>query len=357
MRKLRSVIVLCLVAVMGISLFGCGAGSTETEPTQSATVKPTQPGQTEAPTATPKPEKTYDAAVHQLAVTDALMMSYVIETKNDKVIVIDGGGDSNSGTYNGKKYPKKEIDNLLKTLREITGEEVPTIDAWILTHCHSDHVNVFSHLINNMPGTVNVKKVYYNNPSEAYLYQYGGFDKNDSENTLEKFKRAVSKLSEDQIVTVQKGDSYTVDNVTFNIILTPDENNAGLISNAVNESSIVFDMKLGGQRVLFLGDLGPLSGARFIRAMKDTGSTDVDVVQLGHHGSQGLPMSYYWTIRPEACLWATPTWLWNNDNGDGYDTGPWETIDIHTFLTKKGVKHHYVMKDGYIKLEFPLDLS
>ena len=117
MRKLRRVIVLCLVAVMGISLFGCGAGSTETEPTQSATVKPTQSGNTEAPTATPKPEKTYDAAVHQLAVTDALMMSYVIETKNDKVIVIDGGGDSNSGTYQGKKYPKKEIEDFAGNYR------------------------------------------------------------------------------------------------------------------------------------------------------------------------------------------------------------------------------------------------
>lgn len=373
MRNFKRVILLCLAVAMGLSFAACGRGS-ETEPTKEPSVNPTDAatqaptsGTTQAPTATqgatnaPAVPTTSPVAVEgegavlwQVAVPDALTMSYVIKTKNNKIIVIDGGGDSDSGTFNGKKYPKKEINELLKVLKEATGQQVPTIDAWIMTHVHSDHVNAFSHLINNMPGTVNVGKVYYNFPSDQYLYDTTpSWKPGDETTTLGKFKKAVGKLNEDQIVIVEQGQSYTVDNVTFNIILTPDETikDATFLSNSINESSIVFDMKLGGQRVLFLGDLGPYSGSRFLRAMKATGSQYVDVVQMAHHGSQGIPMAQYWQLRPKACLWPTPDWLWmTTDNG-------WETKTIYEFLTRKGVKHHYAMKDGTIKLEFPLDLS
>ena len=382
MRNFRRVIVLCLALVMGLSVAACGAG-TESDPTQSVTADPTgastasptdemtqaptsqatqsatatqgaTQAPTTAPTVAPVAVEGEGAVLWQVAVKNALTMSYVIKTKNNKIIVIDGGGDSNSGTYNGQKYPKNEINELMKVLKEATGEQVPTIDAWILTHVHSDHVNVFSHMINNMPGPVNVGKVYYNFPSDQYLYNTTpSWKPGDETTTLGKFKKAIAKINEDQIVIVEQGKSYTVDNVTFNIILTPDESitDATFLSNSINESSIVFDMKLGGQRVLFLGDLGPYSGSRFYRALKNTGSTDVDVVQLGHHGSQGLPMSYYWNIKPEACLWPTPDWLWMSEQNG------WETKAIYEFLTKKGIVHHYVMKDGTIKLEFPLDLS
>ena len=383
MSKFARIILVNLATILCFSVVGCGkdaAGSfsspTKT-PVQSATVAPTGTqaatptanAQTQTPTQAPTATATANptttptvvegegAVLWQVAVPDALTMSYVIKTKNNKIIVIDGGGDSDSGTYAGKKYPKKEIEELLKVLKGATGQQVPTVDAWIFTHCHSDHVNVFSHLMNNMAGTVKVGKVYYNFPSDQYLYNAGmGKDENS---TLSKFKRAINTLSKNQIVIVEQGKSYTVDNVTFNIILAPDESikDATFLSNAINESSLVFDMKLGGQRVLFLGDLGPYSNSRFLAAIRKTESETVDVVQLGHHGSQGLTISYYWALRPKACLWSTPTWLWNNDNGKGYNTGPWETITLYNYLVRKGVDKHYVMKDGTLKLEFPLDLG
>lgn len=361
MRKFRRIILLCLAAMMCLSIAACGVG-VETEPTKEPTLEPTDvptDDATQAPTATqgatdaptqapattsPTGVEGEGAVLWQVAVTNALTMSYVIKTKNNKIIVIDGGGDSAT-------VPTKEINELLKVLKEATGEQVPTIDAWILTHCHSDHVNVFSHLINNTSGKVNVGKVYYHFPSDEYLYK-AGFKKGDETSTLGEFKKAIAKLNSNQIVIVEEGKSYTMDNVTINVIMTPDESitDALFLSNAINESSLVFDMKLGGQRVLFLGDLGPYSSARFARAMKKTESMNVDVVQMAHHGSQGITMSYYWTIKPKACLWPTPDWLWNSNGG-------YETTTIYDYLVKKGVKHHYVMKDGTIKLEFPLDLS
>lgn len=383
MSKFTRVILLNFALLMCFSVVGCGKDQVEPfrEPTQTPAssvtatgtpagsqdaTKPTANVPTKAPTkapsvttptkkpvatpaATPTVVEGEGAVLYQVAVKDALSMSYVIRTKNNKIIVIDGGGDSNSGTFAGKKYPKKEIDELLRVLREATGQQVPTIDAWILTHCHSDHINAFSHMSSNMKGTVKVKKVYYNFPTDSYMYQFGEMG-TDSDSTLSKFKKAIATYSDNQIVIVQKGASYTVDNVTFNIILTPEENNVSLRSNAINESSIVFDMKLGGQRVLFLGDLGPFSSTRFRNAMRRTESPFVDVVQMAHHGSQGILKEYYWTLEPKVCLWPTPDWLWmNTENG-------LETKDVYNYLVSKGVRKHYVMKDGTVKLTFPLSI-
>ncbi len=369
MSKLVRMILLSLAMVMCLCVVGCGKDA-ETSPSPSADA-PTQSGDAtsdaqtsnptnaptqaptdvpaESPSATPETFQGEGAVLWQISVKDALTMSYVIKTKNNKIIVIDGGGDSNSGKIGDQKYPKKEIEELMKVLKEATGEQVPTIDAWILTHCHSDHINVFSHMTNHMKGTVNVKKIYYNFPTDDYMYKYGSMSK-DSNSTLSKFKNAIANYSEDQIVIVQKGESYTVDNVKFNMILVPEEQITSLRVNAINESSIVFDMKLGGQRVLFLGDLGPYSNTRLRKAMRETESEFVDVVQMAHHGSQGVSKECYWTLEPKVCLWPTPDWLWNSDNG-------WETTTVYNYLVKKGVQQHYIMKDGTVKLTFPLDLG
>ncbi len=356
-----------LIVLLGISFVGCeketqnatgssadsttaaGEGSavpTEGE-TQNTTVPPVQtlaptPTKTPTPTNTPVSDPVVEgegAVLYQVSVKNVLMMSYVIKTKNNKIIVIDGGGDNT-------RDPIVEYNALMSTLKEASGRNVPTIDAWILTHVHDDHVGLFSYMLTEKADTVNVKKVYYNFPTETYVQKYAS----GTMVTYNKFKAAITTLNKNQLVTVKMGDTYTFDNVNVNIILAPDETDMSLTGNAVNESSIVFDMKLGGQRVMFLGDLGPYSCSRFWRALKATGSTKVDVLQLGHHGSHGLKKEYYAQMKPSVCLWPTPDWLYSSENG-------WETITVHQFLLKKGITQHYFMYDGLVRLEFPLKLS
>ena len=111
MRKFTRVILLCLALVMGVSVAACGAGS-ETDPTQSASADPTDASTvnptdavtqaptsqatqgatqapTTAPTVAPVAVEGEGAVLWQVAVKDALTMSYVIKTKNNKIIVIE----------------------------------------------------------------------------------------------------------------------------------------------------------------------------------------------------------------------------------------------------------------------------
>ena len=55
---------------------------------------------------------------------------------------------------------------------------------------------------------------------------------------------------------------------------------------------------------------------------------------------------FYEYIRPQRCLWPTPEWLWNNDKGNGFNTGPFQTIHTREWMRELGVTEHIVGKDG-----------
>ncbi|MFR1475208.1 MAG: hypothetical protein ACLSB9_05440 [Hydrogeniiclostridium mannosilyticum] len=54
-----------------------------------------------------------------------------------------------------------------------------------------------------------------------------------------------------------------------------------------------------------------------------------DVVQLAHHGQNG-GKSVYEAAAPQACS-GTPLWLWENDPGQGYNSGP-ENLEVRRWI-------------------------
>ena len=77
-------------------------------------------------------------AIHVLKsqVSHRQMQSIIITTEDGKVIAIDGGR-------------REDTDYFIEYLKEITGSEIPVIDAWFLTHAHGDHLPVFFETIQN----------------------------------------------------------------------------------------------------------------------------------------------------------------------------------------------------------------
>lgn len=269
------------------------------------------------------------------------MNSYVIHTDNNKLMIFDGGYGRN-------------LADLVKLAQELTGQTVPVVDAWFLSHVHGDHVNAFIELMNASTPAMTVKKVYSCLPTRKYVEFHDGLEVYDA------LVAALEKLPAGVSVTVKEDDVITVDGLKVEVLLTVDEKASVLQGGvAINESSTIFRLTIGGQRVLFLGDAYQTSGSRLrAKYRKNLDGLQAEVVQMAHHGSQGVQKELYKIIAPKACLWPTPDWLWENDSGEGYNTGNWETITLNTYLTNIcGVKHHYVAKDGMQKLVFPLDFS
>lgn len=309
-------------------------------PTQSATKTPTAE-QTSDPTAEPSEGPVAGGTLYQLADSKGGQMnSYVIQTENNKVIIMDGGYDRN----------KQDLIDLAK---EITGQAVPEIEAWLFSHTHSDHVNAFSSMFNEAAtkNALKVKKLYYNITTRDYVVN----KENGSLQTYDNFVKALDTFPASKKVVVQEGDVITIDGIQIEVLITPDETKNTVVP--INDASVIYRVTMGGQRILFLGDAYETAGLRFYRGYKD--DLTADVVQMAHHGSQGVQRSIYKKIEAKACLWPSPSFMWAEENQQLNDGGlELETVSLHRYMRYDlGIKHHYMTRDGVQKLVFPLDLD
>lgn len=255
--------------------------------------------------------------------THTQMMSFVVETEDGKLIVIDGGvpGDA---------------QHLLDTLRRLSGAEKPHVDAWFLTHNHRDHTGALCALLREQRDAFEVDAYYYNFPSDQFLTKY-------EPGTVSEYAdfRSVQEYMAGKIETITQGDVYEFGPARFDVLYTTDP---AFTQNAVNNSSSVLRMTLGGKTVLFLGDLGIEAGEKLLRMHGE--ALKSDYVQMAHHGQNGVTRAVYEAAAPSACLWCAPDWLWDNNAGKGYNTHTWQTVIVRGWMEEMGVKTHYVIKDG-----------
>ena len=265
------------------------------------------------------------------------MMSYVLRTKEGKLVVIDGGN-------------KQDAQHLQDTLVRLGGPEL-AVDLWLLTHPHSDHVDALLEIFSR-PHPLKVKRIY----SRFLSYEF--YKANDYEGCTD--ARTTKEYNEFAAAhpglcfTYEKGQKFTVGSAEIHVLHVPEDES--LPMNVINNSSVVLRLDAEGQRVLFLGDLGEEAGDRVLATVPHE-ELRADFVQMAHHGQFGVKKSFYEAVAPKACLWNTPQWLWDNTQGKGYNTGPWKTVEVQGWMKELGVRHHFVTKDGEHALELPCPLD
>ncbi|MBE6985139.1 MAG: MBL fold metallo-hydrolase, partial [Ruminococcaceae bacterium] len=149
-------------------------------------------------------------------------MSYVIKTRNGKIIVIDGG------------YVTEDSDAeyLLSFLQEVTGKSVPNVDAWFFTHPHEDHIGAFEGLAERHAGEITVDTIYYNFPSKEQIIKYcPASSVNGTINTIKNFESLIPNIKRADGSAVKVVEilarhqnkchgSFAIDTVSFDILLT-----------------------------------------------------------------------------------------------------------------------------------------
>lgn len=263
-------------------------------------------------------------AIHMLkSVTDTIGNSFIIATETGKVAVMDGGFVT-------------ETDYFLEYLREVTGMDVPRIDAWFLSHPHTDHVSVFLEVIENRPSSVEIGTVYYNFPSIKFV----GKEDGDAEKCLLNFYRLLPRFA-DKICVISGCDVYDVGEMRFEILYTADDE---FRRNTSNNSSCVMKMTLGGKTAIFTGDCGDVASLKIVRMYGDCLKSDI--CQMSHHGQNGCEKIFYEKVSPKVCFWPTPSWVWNNDCGKGYNTHCLKTVEVRGWMDELGVSENYVAMNG-----------
>ena len=263
-------------------------------------------------------------AIHMLkSVQDAIGDSFIITTEDGKVIVIDGG-------YNF------ETDYFVQYLKAVTGQRVPKIDAWILTHPHTDHVQVFNEVAENRMHQLTFDKVIHHYAPYEYYAAIDSSDAAEGAEMIAEFDR-LSKNFPEKVQVINEGDVFNIGEAKITTLYTFDP-----AFEIVNDSSLIFRMDLGGKSIVFTGDAFVFSGNKVLSNPEYKDLLDCDICKMSHHGQSGVTKEFYQAVNPEICLWPTPTWVWNND----HETIVLQTTEVRGWIEEIGVEKNYVSWQG-----------
>lgn len=257
--------------------------------------------------------------------TGAQNLSIVIKSPNGKLVVIDGGWEA-------------DADKLSSLIQQQGGK----VDAWLITHPHEDHVGALCAILNDSSRKIKIDKIYCSLAAPDWYRQVSPTGAGIADQLLNAF----TKLSVGTVKNnISRGTEINIDDVNIRVL-----NNRGVYTyNGVNNSSMVYKIRVSGQSILILGDLAYDGGKDLIKTCT-AAELKSDIVQMAHHGQQGVDQDAYALIAPTTCLWPSPAWLWNNDNGGGVGSGPWGTLTTRAWMDALGVKDNRSLKDGDVHM-------
>ena len=173
---------------------------------------------------------------------------------NRKNVIVDIGSTSENLASN-------VIINFLKK------KNIETIDAVILTHFHTDHINGLTEELIN---TVEIKRVIYASPKEDIL----------------EYENMINLLNKNNIskIEVTKDDNIKIGDIDINI-LSPNINKKIYDEDISNANSIVSIISVNNKNLMFMGD-ATKSTEKSILNKNSNLIKNIDVYQVGHHGSK-----------------------------------------------------------------------
>lgn len=262
------------------------------------------------------PDRTGDFSLWQLGIlNNEVQMGYILRTDEGHVIVVDGGGENFAGHVN-------------KYIRQLGG----VVHLWIITHAHLDHSGV---LLNNIADKkIRIEEIMHSPLDEDWVSQH-------EKESLALIQRYNHALSTSGIPTIEPIPGFVYNFSADVRLIALGIRNLDIVTNAVNNSSLVFKFESRFKSVLFLGDLGPEGGNKLLNRVGSEGLSS-DYVQMAHHGQRGVNQRFYNAVSPHYALWPTPHWLWENNLTGMANSGDWKIAEVLEWMNLLNVKYHYV---------------
>lgn len=235
---------------------------------------------------------------HDNSTGGGIGMSYIIRLADGSFIIVDGG---HTNYFNNANL-------LYDLLRQYTPEGEIQIAAWLLTHCHSDHISGFTSFVERYGEQVNIEQLIYNFATyEQYvagandaLAGYAGFDF---------FDVCVKLMPDTKISTCHSGYKYHIRNAIIDVMFTLEDNFPKVLGSTLsdaNNTSTTFKISFTDENVdqtlLITGDS---ANAQCSEMLKKYAGTELDstFVQVIHHGTAYGSYELYSKMNPEVVLW------------------------------------------------------
>lgn len=257
------------------------------------------------------------------------ILSSVIKTAEGYVIVVDGGR-------------RQDAPHLIEVLHQMG---ISGVDAWLVTHPHDDHMGALTQILEDkymrgIPVNLEIGKIYYHFLDSEY---YRTHDTDSRFRDYQDFYNAIV------YTPIDKVDCNVMKDQTINLGLTEIKvmnNPLECEKNTYNNSSVAFRVVLpNGKRVLYLGDMGSEAGENLLK-FTSMSELKADIVQMAHHGQNGVDYDLYNIISPTVCMWPTPEWLWDNEKNGLKGEGNYLTLSVRNWMKKIGVTKNLVCGFG-----------
>lgn len=213
-------------------------------------------------------------------------MCYTITTENGLVIV-DGG-----------------FSYEVPRLRKIIAEYGNSVEAWILTHPHPDHITAFMDIYED-PQDIFIHHIYTVEQAPQELMEEKA--PWDDFSALERFRA----LNIPNLEYLHKGDQLDLLGLKVEVLSAYDKEMKALTKDLMNDGSLMFRISGKEDSMLFCADVGTSLTETLVDEYGD--SLKSDYLQMGHHGFGGLDQEFYRLTAPKAAFFDAPDWLVNGE--------------------------------------------
>lgn len=251
--------------------------------------------------------------------------SYIFLTKHNQVVVMDGG------------YQADEF--YLRGFLAMLGNRVHT---WFVSHPHPDHAGSLNEILKN-PRGLKIGRIIHSRFSEPLI-----MGEAHCADFCHDLYHTFDQQKDINIVDMQSpGLQENIDGLNFKILGVT---NHEILRNHYNNSSIIIRVWDKKKSFLFLGDAGIECGNKLLQSPYAE-ELDCDYMQMAHHGQNGCNEAFYKKVNFRACLWSTPQWVWENNQGKGINTGVLKTFETRRWMDEKSIKEHYISWQGLVKID------
>ncbi len=202
--------------------------------------------------------------------------SFIFQLKNGHFIINDGG------------YAE-DLPYLLDYLEEkAPNGEKPIVDAWIISHAHSDHMGPLLAASEHPEwcSRIYLEEAYFTDPSEE-AYEIAG--SNGQTSTLGFYCRTVpsmfktTKGEQTKVYRMREGERYFFNDITMDVIYVPD-----LLPvnewKTWNATSVVLMYTIEEQKIMITADTDWECQMYMLKMFDDEYLSDLTIYQAPHHG-------------------------------------------------------------------------
>lgn len=229
-------------------------------------------------------------------------------------------------------------DRIYNFMRERTPEgQKVVVNGWLLTHAHSDHVSKFMDFLRYNRHDVVIEGIYSNLiPADNHASEY--WDPEEKLLAPKLFKM----LEETDIPTykIHTGQRFYIRNLCFDVMGTHEDIHPQTVKD-YNDSSCMVMLTAEGTRIFIPGDASNLASVELEKRYGE--SLECDIVQVAHHGHNGLYKTAYELLKADVAVF--PITRIKFDEEYPRQEANRTAIEI--------ASSYHITSDGTVKIELP----